>query len=443
MMQAQRNKERGVALIMVLIAIAITLVISNDFGTASNTDMTAAANYRDEMRAHFLARSAQNLAELVLVVQAELDEMHRKNKSIPQMQITDFADQIVLPFCGDAEQVRDAVGVSTSDVQGLGADVGTCGFNGGFETEDNKINLNCVKSGGETAGVIKTALLALVYFPAYDPLFEEPDAEGWRRDRETQVNALIDYIDSDSIRGPVGSNQGAAGGEDYGYESLKDRYVAKNWYADSLGELKLARGVDDRFWSLFGNQLTVYGSCKINLGAVTDPQLIAAVLLIAADETNGTQPTVQDPRKLFMLAGVVAKAKQFGESFDDSRQFIDFVKDPIAALGMLASDASAGMAGSAAGTALAQGLGIPPGEKIGLVLNQKQLERVATFGARRSYRIEAWGEIERKAKNADGTPLFPPIRKTVTGIWNVGPPKQGRKNAPDAPKGVWEFLRED
>jgi general secretion pathway protein K len=443
MTKGKRNKQRGIALVTVLIAIAITLVISNDFGTAANTDMVAAANYRDEMRAHFLARSAQNLAELVFQVQAKFDGPQMRQQLGP-VQITDFADQIILPFCGDDEQVKDAVGLSTKDVEGLGADIGTCGFNGAFETEDNKINLNCANIGVgqyKVAEMIKSALAALMYFPAYDPIFEEPDAEGWRRDREMQVNSIIDYIDRDTTRGVLGgSNNQGAGGEDYGYESLKDRYVAKNWYVDSLDEVKLARGVDDRFWSLFGSQLTVYGDCLVNLGAVTDPQLIAAILMLATKDT--TQPTYQDPRKLFMLAGVVAKAKQFGESFTKAEDFINFVKDPITALGALAGEAS--MAGSAAGNALTQGLGLPPGEKVGLVIDKSLLDQVATFSARRTYRIEAWGEIERKQKNADGTPLFPPIRKTVTGIWNMGTTLQkSRKTGFDVPKGAWQFLRED
>ena len=57
--QARAAQQRGVALVAVLIAIAITLVISNEFGTSTTTDMIAAANYRDQMRAHFLARSAR------------------------------------------------------------------------------------------------------------------------------------------------------------------------------------------------------------------------------------------------------------------------------------------------------------------------------------------------------------------------------------------------
>src|SRR6476660_4210871 len=106
---SQRHKQRGVALLSVMIAIAITIVISNEFGTSTNTDMIAAANYRDEMRAHFLARSAENLAELVIQVQMQVD---KARKQIGPVQITDYADMIVMPFCGDAEQVHDALGVT-------------------------------------------------------------------------------------------------------------------------------------------------------------------------------------------------------------------------------------------------------------------------------------------------------------------------------------------
>ena len=73
-----------------------------------------------------------------------------------------------------------------------------------------------------------------MFFPAYDPVFEEADAEGYRRDRALQVAAIVDYIDSDSLR-----NRERGTTEDYGYESLKDPYKPKNNYIDTVGELKL------------------------------------------------------------------------------------------------------------------------------------------------------------------------------------------------------------
>jgi general secretion pathway protein K len=431
-MKTKRKNQRGIALMVVMICMAITIVISNEFGTQTNVDIGAAANYRDQMRAHFLARSAQNLAELVVRIQQRLDNIKELRG---QVQITDFADQLVLPFCGDAEQVRDMIGFSTDQIKGMGAEVGTCGFNGPFTTEDDKINLNCANTG--TAEVIKSVLDALVYFQAYDPVFEEADAEGWRRDRRMQVDAILDYIDSNSMRGAAGSQAQRGTSEDYGYESLKDHYLPKNNYIDTIGEVKLVRGVDDRFWTLFGNAFTVYGGCKINLAAVSNPQLIASVLYLSAKKDD---PILQDPRKLFLLASIVAKAKQFGETFSKADDFVKFVKDPTAALAALAS--SGGLAGSAATEGLAAGLGIAPGEKIGMDLDPKALNTIASFGPRRTYRIEAYGEIERKQKNAEGKPVFPAIRSTINGVWDTKVFPQNVRKQP-VPKGAWVFSRED
>ncbi|MBL9014676.1 MAG: general secretion pathway protein GspK, partial [Myxococcales bacterium] len=336
----RRRKQRGVALVTVLIAIAIALVITNQFGTATNVDMIAAANYRDQMRAHFLARSATNLSELVIRIQQRIDNVKELRGMV---QITDFADQVLLAFCGSSEEVQAAVGFTSSEAKGLGADIGTCGIVGQITTEDDKINVNCANGTDATALTLKSALDALIFFPAYDPVFEENDAEGYRRDRQTQVASIIDYIDSNGLRL---RDRGTT--EDYGYESLKDNYKPKNNYIDTVGELKLARGVDDRFWQLFGPAFTVYGGCKTNLSALSNTQLIAAILYLTA--ANPNDPLLSNPQKLFTLAGLVAKAKQFGMTFTGTADFVEFVKDPGAQLGSLAGQTS--MAGSAASAAM-------------------------------------------------------------------------------------------
>src|SRR5262245_51189984 len=106
----KRKKQRGIALLAVMIAIAIILVVTSQFGSNTNADLIAAANYRDKMRAHFLARSAASLSELVIRIQQRLDN----TKETRGMQITDFADQVLLAFCGNPEEVQAAVGFSPS-----------------------------------------------------------------------------------------------------------------------------------------------------------------------------------------------------------------------------------------------------------------------------------------------------------------------------------------
>lgn len=424
--------RRGVALVTVLIAIAITLVMSNEFGTTTSTDLIAAANYRDQVRAHFLARSAQNLGELVIRIQQRLDNVKQLRG---QVQITDYADMLVLPFCGGAEEVQGAIGFSSNRVKGLGADIGTCGFNGPLSTEDDKININCAV-GDATWAALKSALDALIYFPAYDSVFEDNDADNWRRDRSQQVAAIIDYIDKDAMRL---RDRGTA--EDYAYESLKDKYYAKNNYLDSLSELKLVRGVDDRFWTLFADAFTVYGGCKINLSAGSNVQLIAAILYLAAQ--NPSDPVILEPRRLFLLASTVAKAREFGQVFGKADDFITFVKNPAAQVAVVASSGTTSLAGSAANAALQAGIpGLQPGERLGLALDKTKLAQIATFGPRRTYNVEAWGEIERKQKNQDGSPVYPAIRSTIIGVWDTKVVPQNVRKTP-MPNGAWVYLKED
>jgi len=429
----RRRRQRGIAIITVLIAISLTLILTNQFSTTTNIDSIAAANYRDQMRAHFLARSAVNFTEIVIRLQQKLDGASKQLPQLAGVQITEFANQLMLAFCGSPQEVRAAVGVDAAAAsKGLGADIGTCGVVGSITTDDDKLNMNCANAADSYALTLKSALDALVFFNAYDPLFEEADAENWRRDRELQVSALVDYVDGNSIRGV--NQRGTT--EDYGYESLKDHYRQKNTYIDTVGELKLVRGVDDRFWTLFGSAFTVYGGCKMNLSAVSNVQLLAAILYLSVPEKNRTsEPMIQDPQKLFALAGLIAKARQYGMIFSNVDDFIKFAKDPCAEIGALAGQTT--MQGSQAQAAVGAGIpGCTSGIKLGMELDKKLVDQLARTGPRRTYRVEAWGEIERP-----GT-AFPPIRTTITGVWDTKVTIQNVRKPP-APKGTWVFLRED
>lgn len=427
-----RRKRRGIALPTALFMIAIAGVVAMQFTSTTTIDLMAAANYRDQMRAHFLARSAVNLSEFVIRLQQKLDGASAQLPQLKGVQVTDFADQLLLAFCGAGDELKAAVGNAAEYSKGLGADIGVCGIvERAITTEDDKLNINCANTANWQT--TKSALDALLFFNAYDPVFEEADAENWRRDRTLQVSALIDYVDSDTVRL---RDRGTA--EDYGYESLKDDYRAKNTYIDTIGELKLVRGVDDRFWNLFGSSFTTYGACKINLSALTNVQLIAAVLYLSAKNQN--DPMLLDPQKLFALAGLVAKAKLFGMQFGSTDDFVDFVKDPAKSVDALA--ATAGMAGSQAQAAKQAGAILPGGQKLGMELDKAKLGQMASTGPRRTYRVRAYGEIERPAKDADGNPIFPPIRVTLTGVWDTRVVNQNVRKQP-ALKGAWVFLRED
>src|SRR5690606_12324134 len=111
--------------------------------------------------------------------------------SLEGVQITDFADPLMAAFGGDEEQVQAAIGLSMSQTKGLGSDIGTFGVR--ITPIDGKINVNCTSMGD--VALLARSIQSLIYPAAFDPIFEEPDADGWRRDRRTQVASIIDYID--------------------------------------------------------------------------------------------------------------------------------------------------------------------------------------------------------------------------------------------------------
>lgn len=415
-----RERERGSAILAAVVAISVILLISNQFGTNTESDLASAANQRDAMRASFLAKSATNIAELVVRLQQRIDNIEMAGG----IQITDFADQLMLALCGTDEEVTAAIGVPPSQAKGMGATIGSCGVTR-FDTEDDRINVNCAGGDEVTATTLKTRLDTLMYFPIYDKIFEEPDAEGWRRDRQMQASAIIDYIDRDRAAfGAPGTS------EEYGYSELKDDYQPRNNYLDSVDELKLVRGVDDRFWSAFGSAFTIYGSCKSNVSAIKDTRLIASIIFLTAK--NPEDPILQDQTRLWTLAGLVTTARQFGTQFKTLQAFVDFVKDPESA--MLSAASGEGSGGSAAGGST--------GSKLGVELDVGKLGLIAVAGARRTYRVEAWGEIPRAQKRADGSDVYPAIRRTVTGVWDTKVVTQNARN-PEITNGSWVYLREN
>ena len=138
----------------------------------------------------------------------------------------------------------------------------------------------------------------------------------------------IDYIDTehDAARAIAARPRTTA------TRACEDRYNAKNNYIDTVGELKLVRGVDDRFWTLFGNAFTVYGGCKINLSALVEHAADRRDPLPRGEEPERSG-AASNPQRA--VPARRATSRRRGSSARCSRaldDFIDFVKDPGAAV---------------------------------------------------------------------------------------------------------------
>jgi type II secretion system (T2SS) protein K len=436
-MKMARNRERGIAIITVILALTVLTALTADFSYSTMVDLHAAANARDDLRAEYAARGVMNLSRLIIKVQQSVIDKFKAQ--IGDFQLASMTGPLLSLFAGKKEETEGlgaAIGLDTSGIKGvgLGADVDV---DVNITSDDGRINVNC--GGGFSSPNVQNqqwlalTLYAMVYSPQYNRLFEMPDAEGQYATREELVRAIIDWSDGDdrafdlaTVPGlqALGSSGGAS--EDYHYDTKRDPYRAHNNYYDTLDELHMVKGMTDDTFATFGDVMTVYGSCKLNLAAMNDLPLlgkIAAVrAMLSAAIKNPSDPGLSEPNAT-LLSVEAAKELDFrGSSFaplTDPNQLAQMFKDPMKQMTHLALSST------------------PPPNIIGVDVDPQRLGQMLASPqnqqtSRRIYRIEAKADVGA-------------AKHKITAIWDSRKIKQFTAN-PDKPGdavGNWIYFREE
>lgn len=393
----RKNSQKGYALLIVTMALSVISVLVQIFIVSSQNELSSVKTEADRIKARHISYSVLEITKLFLKVQSKFLD---NNAMLSQMglDMEQFLPMLLPIFFGDTAMVSSFVG---TDTVGLGMKEGQ--GTGGLESmhaEEGKINLNCAISDSNIEQ-LNTNLTALFVSRRYDELFGRILSDSDTLDRTQQVGALIDFIDLDQ--------SGIAGGDEDGYyRSLPEPYSSKNNLLDSTEEIRLIRGVDDIFWVNFGNSLTVYGGCKVNLCAVkTDNwQLVAGIIAASAKEI--THPVINDPVKLKMLATTIAP--QIPGICKDPNTFAQAVANPG-----VASNVMAGMLGvSVDEMSDLGGDGVNDAEVQGVELDQSKLAKIVTSGAKRFYRLKVFG-VAGKAKHRINSVWDQKVVSTSTG----------------------------
>jgi general secretion pathway protein K len=375
----QRNTQRGVALLMVLTWIALAVALISEFSYGTSVDAAQAANARDELRAHYLARSSINLSRMLIKIQKQFVDpvmaqaqqmlgaaMNAGNKGAAgaggqqntaaglgfSLRVTDYAGPLMGFFSGSKDEVAglgSLIGIDTSGVKGLGLKSGH--FDAEITSEDGKIDINC--PGGlilddtqkKRQQLVYRLLMGLMYSPRFERLFSEADSSGQFATRNDVARAILDWADPDET---MFSPDGVAGsGEDYRYDARDDRYRARNNAYDSLEEVKMVRGVSDAFMEAFGPHLTVYAAgggtnnaCKVNLTAISNknggdctPLLMGIIRAAVLADPNKppADPAVLDDTRLYPLASVMCDRASTG-GFDSLNAITAIMQNPMTAV---------------------------------------------------------------------------------------------------------------
>lgn len=314
-LKKRRPKERGMALMMVLLSIVVLTVFLTEVQQQSSTSFAAAISARDRLKAEYAAKSAVNLTRMLIATEPTVRQaaapmlaiIAQSGAKVPQIPVWAFVDQILAPYnCDDRKSgFADFAGVDLATGENLGLGTDTC-FDVVVVDEDGLINVNAAARGDVISKVtVGSQLLSLFGGPQYDPLFSDEDPDGQFTDRRTLCSAIIDWADYDEEAEPCQPFEASnvnAGAEDNFYQSVGLDYFRKNAAFDSLEELRMVRGVSDDIWATFIDPdpqdptkrvVTVWGQGKINVNTANAQTLLALVCSDAWDSTLCLDPVQQ------------------------------------------------------------------------------------------------------------------------------------------------------
>lgn len=233
--------NRGFALILTILIISLLVVLTLQFNSAMWSGLYASANLRDGIRLGLIARSGVNCALAVLSEDAS----------------SSSSDSLKEPWAQSKELSLNSVELFE---------------NGRFQVEisdlSGKIPINLLIN--ENGGYHEGRKMLLARFLSLEKFGLEPEAVG------NLIDAIKDWIDPDDEVTRFGAENGY-------YRSLEAPYACGNGPIDSLGQLRLVKGMTDALFfgsddsgSGISNHLTVYGDGRININTA-DPLVLRAL----------------------------------------------------------------------------------------------------------------------------------------------------------------------
>jgi general secretion pathway protein K len=337
----RKKSERGIALIMVLGAIAVLTVMLAEMQDSTGAELASAMADRDTTQAEYMARSATNLARLLIATEPTIRQsiaplFMLMKRTPPQIPVWEFSDRLLGAF-NDSEAAKDFAGTVGLDTS-LGKNLGMPG--GRWELvivdEDSKINVNLGASNDIAHIRLAKELIGLMASPQFSTIFEQRDATGTYHDRMDVCSALIDWADVDEQKFSCDVSQAAPAGnavEDAYYQLLAKPYRRKNAPYDSLDEIHMVRGVSDDFWASLVDPdpsnpkkrvVTVWGQGAINVNTAA-PQTLLAVTCAGAPAAELCTDINQ--MQMFLTAMMMGKGISMGAPmFGSGADFIAMMK---------------------------------------------------------------------------------------------------------------------
>jgi general secretion pathway protein K len=379
--------NRGVAMLLVLVGIAVLALVANEVRYNSVIELRLATNQRDELRAHYLAKSGISLSRLVLRFQKQMDGIQIPNISgmlsglfgsltgappagaaatgaaaaaappavagggSMSIQLWRMAkidchmlEQMVPEYDEKGKPVKAAAPSKSKkfDFDDENPELAQAqaqrrfgSFTGCFDTvitdEEERINLAKLDAPGATAFVLLQQLVATLGDKKYEFLYEKEDANKVKVAPTDVIINLRDWIDEDesgstlNFSGTGDPFMKGFSDENGGYAKYEPAYRAKNGRFDSLDELYMVHGINDRFMAAFGNKLTVYPDVNARLNINTDDPILLEVAIRSVADPLKPDPRLADPIFMDTLIKKIRAARIFALFGMSAADFVNIV----------------------------------------------------------------------------------------------------------------------
>ncbi|GMU60672.1 MAG: hypothetical protein AMXMBFR34_24350 [Myxococcaceae bacterium] len=403
---AALKPRRGVAMLLVLVGLAVLGLVANEVQYNSVVELRLATNQRDELRAHFLAKSGVGLSRLLLRFQKQMDNIQIPNlggmlqqflggaggggglppgvnpamlaglglnpamlgqltgaaggaggapgagagapssMSIQLWRMAKIDCHMLEMMVPEIDEKGQAIQLTSKDEKFDFDDENPelakeqkakrfGSFTGCFDTvitdEEERINLNKLDAPQLSAQVLLTQLVASFGDKKYEFLFEKEDSNRVKVTPTDTIIAMRDWIDEDETGSTLNfSGQGdpfmkGFSDENGNYVKYDPSYRAKNARFDSLDELYLVHGVNDRFMAAFKDKLTVYPNVNSRLNINTDdPMLLELAIRTVADPAR-PDPRLSDPVFIDTLIQKIRAARMFALFGMSALDFVNLV----------------------------------------------------------------------------------------------------------------------
>ena len=295
------RKQRGIALLMVLLMLALLGSVIGDFQYNSRVDLQLALNARDGLQAEYNAMSALRLRALLLKNQSKYSTIINavcQQFGVPNCPLGKILEMVPVE-CGIMSAVIKASESSSIDVEDVleenedaeARDIFPGDCIATSKSEHGKIPLRGLLAGNGQSGGVQTMMVQLLSDPRLERHFQEDDRNGTHAESPQElVGAITDWMDRDDTQ----SGNGLAD-EERPYDMLRDSYKPRNAPFDSLAELQLVHGVDDEMYAMLKDRVSIYTD-----GTQVDPAALDPFWLAFMTISMGLNPAAPPEPNLFI-----------------------------------------------------------------------------------------------------------------------------------------------